>query len=294
VFRTETDYVAPHSLGEALQILRERAVDSTILAGGTDLVPRFNAGLSYPRLLVDLRNLPLDQLRHGSEGLALGSRVTHGQVVASRDLSECLPALVQACREVAGPSVRSRATLGGNLANASPAADSAPPLLAYDADLVLARMGAERIMPLADFFCGPGKTALQPNEILTEIHIPLPPPATAAAFIKLGKRHALAISVASVAVRITLDGGGAILAARIALGAVAPTPVRALSAEALLCGEKLSESLISAAACEAQRAASPIDDVRASGSYRRAMVSVLVARALRAVWQELSGEIAHA
>ena len=215
--------------------------------------------------------------------------MTHSQVIESDLLVEHLPALVEACRQIAGPPVRNRGTIGGNLATASPAADSAPPLLVYNAEVVLTSCEGERTLPLSEFFLGPGETALKPNELLTEIRVPIPTERTQAAFIKLDKRRAMAISVVSTAARITLDKKGTVTQARIALGSVASTPLRAYQAEASLEGNALNESVIKSAAKLAREAASPIDDLRASANYRGKMVEVLTRRVLETVWRGLEG-----
>ena len=154
--------------------------------------------------------------------------------------------------------------------------------MAYDANIVLASSSANRVVPLTEFFTGPGQTVLQPDEILTEVRLPLLPSNTAATFIKLGQRRAMAISIVNLATRLTLAATGEVLDARIVLGSVAPTPIRAYQAEGMLIGKELSDDLIDAAAKLARRETSPIADVRASKNYREKMVEVLVSRALKA------------
>jgi carbon-monoxide dehydrogenase medium subunit len=284
------DYYAPVSLDEALSRLSRAAGKARIIAGGTDILPSIRAGVTNPGLLIDLRLLDLAGIRQEGDFFYLGSRVTHTQVLESKVLSHHYPALVAACREIGGPSIRNRGTLGGNLVNASPAADAAPPLLVYDADVLLVKDSGERWLPLDKFFIEPGQTALSSDEILKEIRMPLTPRRTAVVFSKLGKRRAMAIAVVSVAVRLTVDDDSRIVKARIALGSVATRPIRARSAEKVLAGRSITESLIAQSASVAAGEASPISDLRASSDYRRHMVEVLVRRTLISAWQELQME----
>lgn len=281
------DYLAPQTLNEALESLVKQSDGAQVIAGGTDLIPRMRSRMVTPSMLVDLRLLGLDGIDSSEDGIRIGASSTHTDILESELLAEHCFALIEAAGEIAGPPVRNRGTVGGNLVNASPAADLAPPLLVYDAIVVIAKSKAEREVPLAEFFSGPGKTVLAANEILTEIRIPAVPPTTASNFIKLGKRRAMAIAVVSAAARLTLDKAGKISQARIALGSVAPTPIRAVKAEAGLEGQKPSEKLFSEAGQVASSEASPISDLRASGEYRKKMVAVLTRRALTAAWQKL-------
>jgi carbon-monoxide dehydrogenase medium subunit len=235
-----------------------------------------------PDLLIDLRLLSLDTIASHASGMHLGAGVTLSQILADGGLASKFPALVEACREFAGPPIRNRGTLGGNLVNASPAADLVPPLLAYDANVVLASSSAVRVLPLTEFFTGPGQTVMETDEILTEVRLPIMPPRTAARFIKLGQRCSMAISIVNLTTRLTLDKTSRVSDARIVLGAVAPTPIHAVEAEAILIGQQLSDDLLELAASQASREASPITDVRASKDYRLKMTEVLVRRALEA------------
>jgi carbon-monoxide dehydrogenase medium subunit len=284
--RVHFDYVAPRSLEAALLELR-RSPEAAIIAGGTDLLPRWRSGLIQPSLMIDFKHLGLSYIKAEENKVCIGAYTTHSQMIASELLTGYFPALSEACRQIAAPPIRNRGTLGGNLVNASPAADTAPPLMAYDAELVLVKAGSQRVVSLDKFFIGPGKTRKQPDELLAEVYLPFCEPNTASKFIKMGNRRAMAIAVASVAVRISLGDAGEIQAARIALGSVAPTPMRAREAESMLVGEKLSDDVISAAAHMAQGEVTPISDIRASKEYRRRMVEVLVKRSLLAARTEL-------
>jgi CO/xanthine dehydrogenase FAD-binding subunit len=281
------DYLAPQTLTEALAALDKQPAGVKIIAGGTDLIPRMRARMVEPSLLVDLRLLGLEGIEITGDRIHIGASTTHSGVLESDLLAEHCPAIVVAARDIAGPPIRNRGTVGGNLVNASPAADLAPPLLAHDAVAVVAKADVVREVPLVDFFTGPGSTVLEPDELLKEIIIPTLQPNTTSTFIKLGKRKAMAIAVVSVAARLTLNESGNISQARIGLGSVAPTPMRAVKAEALLEGQLPSAELFAEAGQVASAEASPISDLRASGEYRKKMVAVLTRRALSAAWDHL-------
>lgn len=283
------DYLAPQTLSEALDILEQHTEGVHIIAGGTDLVPRMRSRVVEPTLLVDLRLLDLSGIAGSERGIRIGTYATHTDILESELLAELCPALVEAAADIAGPPIRNRGTVGGNLVNASPAADLVPPLMVYGAVVVLEKKDETREIPLEDFFTGPGQTVLLPGEILTEIRIPAIPSNTTSKFIKLGKRKAMAVAVVSVAARLTLDEFGKIAQARIALGSVAPTPIRARLAEAILEGQQPSEELFALAGLTASSESSPISDIRSSGDYRKKMVAVLTRRALVAAWNDQEG-----
>ena len=275
-------YTAPLTLEDALRLKKELGTDARVIAGGTDLILKMRDEVYSPRQLIDLQKLSLDSISLEPDHVAIGPSVTHSRLLASADVNELYPALVEACREFAGPPIRNRGTIGGNIVNASPAADLVPPLMAYDACVVLTSFGNAREVALGDFFEGPGQTVMAPDEILTEVRLARSPPATAATFIKLGQRRSMAISMVSVATRLTLDDKGLLSEARIVLGSVAPTPIHARAAEKSLAGNAPSNELLSRAATEAVNEAAPISDVRASEAYRKNMIEVLVRRALLA------------
>ncbi len=283
------EFITPTSLGDALSIKKDRGAAARVIAGGTDLILRMRDKVLSPTLLIDLRRLSLDGITLTDESLSLGAYVSLSQVLESADIEKYFPALPAACREFAGPPIRNRATLGGNIVNASPAADLVPPLIAYDADIVLSSSSGERVLPLVEFFVGPGQSVIEPGEILTEIRIPLMPTPSAAIFIKLGQRRSMAISQVNVTTRLTVGASGLPAEARIVLGSVAPVPMRAVTAEKLLQGKELSDEQICEAAKTAREEVTPISDVRASESYRLQMTEVLVRRALLATRDELAG-----
>ena len=283
----EIDYLTPESLEDTLEILSIRGDEARIIAGGTDLIPQMRSGLLKPSLLIDPRLLSLDYINLDNNIIRIGACTTHTDILESGILVKYLRLLGETASEIAGPPVRNRGTIGGNLVNASPAADFAAPLLVYDAQLVLKRWGSARVVPVDGFFTQPGKTIMKSDEIITEICVPLLPHGTGTKFIKLGKRKAMAISVVSVAVSITKDNNGAISIARIALGSVAPTPIRVKSAEAFLLVNPPNDDVFAEAGEIAASESSPISDIRASDSYRKRMVSVLTKRALIDAWNRI-------
>jgi len=285
------EFIAPASLDDALGIKSERGMEARIIAGGTDLILRMRDKVLSPSLLIDLRRLSLDAIEFSDAGLKLGAYSSLSQVLESAEIEKSYPALPAACREFAGPPIRNRATLGGNIVNASPAADLVPPLIAYDASIVLSSSGGERVLPLTEFFVGPGQSVIEPSEVLTEIRLPPMPTQSAATFIKLGQRRSMAISQVNLTTRLGIDVAGVVNEARIVLGSVAPTPMRAVKAEEHLTGKALSDDLLSEAAKKAREEVTPISDVRASQPYRLEMTEVLVRRALRATRDKLPGTV---
>lgn len=285
------NYITPSSLEEVLGILSKKNGKSTVIAGGTDLIIRMRSQSIELGNIVDLRLLPLDYIKVEGDFILLGACVKHNAVIESQLLSKYCPALIEAAKQIAGPSIRNQGTIGGNLVNASPAADLAPPLLIYDTSVVLVKAGSKREVPLTDFFISPGETILADDEILTEVRIPVIYSNTAAKFIKLGKRNAMTISVVTTAVRLTMDQMGHISQARIALGAVSSKPIRAKQAEEILKGKFPSVELFIEAGQIAGRESSPVSDIRASAEYRRKMVSVLTKRALVTAWNEIRKEV---
>lgn len=253
------------------------------LAGGTDLLVNMKKGLVSVHAVVSLSRI---QELAGIEGsgtmLRIGACHTVGELARSNLLRRKFEALSKSARSLGSPLIRNLATVGGNLVSARPAADLPPSLMAYGASVILNGASGERMLPLQDLFLGPGQTVMEADEILSEILIPDPSPGSGAAYIKLGNRKSLEISVVNVASFIALDNSAeTILKSRIVLGAVAPVPLRALSAEQVLTGEKPCDLLFRRAAAAAAAACKPIDDFRGSSRYRRAMVEVLVERTLK-------------
>lgn len=277
------DYFAPASITEAINIMSQRGPGGKFLAGGTDLLVQMREAGLAPKYLVSLRNLVgLRDLRYDPKaGLTVGSLVTMDDLVTSRIVREEFAILAQGAQLVGSMQIKNLATIGGNLCNAAPSADTAPPLIALDAQAKIAGPDGQRTVPLEDFFVGPGQTVLGPAELLTEIVVPTPPRCSGGCYMRHTPRAWMDIAVVGVASFVVLDEAGACRDVRIVLGAVAPTPLRARGAEELLRGRALSDVAIEEAARRASEEAKPISDIRASAEYRRHLVSVLTRRTLR-------------
>lgn len=285
----EFDFLQPKTLPDALSVLA--GADVMPIAGGTNVIADLRAGKHEPVVLVDLSRLAeLRGVRRENGHLVVGGGTTITELLRDPLIAQHAPALAQAAQVFANPLIRNRATVGGNLVDASPAADTAPPLLALGAEVELASAAGTRRVPLADFLVGVRRTLRRPDELLTAVIWPIPGERSASAFRKLGLRKADAISVLSAAVAVTFDGAGRCACARIALGAVAPRPLRAAAAEAVLAGEKLTPAVIGEAARLAGEAASPISDIRGSAAYRRQVAEVVVRRLLELLEQTNEGD----
>ena len=272
----------PATIGEACTLLAE--IDGAVpIAGGTDILSRRERGIDLPPALICLNGLGLDAIREEPSGsVRIGPLVTHASLACSEFLIQWAPVLAEACRAVGSPQVRNLGTLGGNLCNASPAADAAPALLVLEAILEIAGPTGMRRLSIDEFFLGPGRTDLQRGEIVTGII--LPAPAHNSAYLKLGLRRALEIAVIGVAVALEMEGQ-LIKKCRIGLASVAPTPLRARQAEKVLIDWKLDSEAVAEASRAAAADCSPITDHRASGEYRRAMIELYVQRAIYAAAQ---------
>lgn len=273
----DTMYSAPTDVGEATKLLAKHREKATILAGGTDIVPKLNYYELRPEILIYIGGLGLDYIKQDDGKLIIGAATPISRLVANDLVAERAEVIAQAAREFGCASLRTTATIGGNLGNASPAADLATPLLVLDAELLLASTRGERTVAIQDFFTGPGETGLEPDELIFEVSVPSVQGRSV--FLKLGRRKAMTLSVVNVAVRLEMDGETC-SDARIALGSMAPTPLRCTKAEALIKGKVLDNSLIEECAAEAVAACDPIDDQRATAWYRRKAGAALVARAL--------------
>lgn len=277
------EYKAPGSLDEALSLLEESRGDAMFLAGGTDLVVQMKYGRARPAIIIDVKKIPdLNRLEWADDrGLFIGAAVPVNRIVSFSPIASKYGLLHGACSLIGSFQLRSRATVGGNICNAAPSADSAPPLLCLEARAVVAGKGGRRVIALCDFFVGPGKTVLTSTELLVGIEIPAPPSHSSGSYLRHTPRQDMDIAVVGVASYLVLEPGGSRWCeARIALGAVAPTPVRATKAESLLRGRHVTEGMIEEAANLAAEAALPISDMRGSANYRRELVRVLTRRTL--------------
>ncbi|MDP3321207.1 MAG: xanthine dehydrogenase family protein subunit M [Bosea sp. (in: a-proteobacteria)] len=277
-------YLRPTTLDEALALRAQAGgVPLTPLAGGTDVYPvrthRSAWFQPFDRDMLDLGAVPeLSGVRHDAAGTRIGAGTTWS-AIAEAALPPAFDALKQASRQVGGVQIQNRGTIGGNLCNASPAADGVPPLLALDAQVELASLRGRRRLPLADFVLGNRRTALAPDEILVAIHVPAQPESARSIFLKLGARAYLVISIASVAAVVATDDTGKVTDACIAVGACSAAPRRLPTLEAKLVGRPAGD-LAALVQPEDLAALSPIDAVRASAAYRRDAALVLVRRAL--------------
>ncbi len=272
------NYYRPKTLKEAL-ILVSELNDFKILAGGTDLIIDMRIKRYVPRNIIDISSInELKYIVDEGDRVRIGALTTLQELLESRIIKDKLLLLAEAIESMASWQIRNLATIGGNLCNASPAADTAPPLLVYEAKVKVRSLKGEREIPISKFFLGPRKTALEKNEILTEIVVPYVKN-VGTAFMKLGRRKAFTLSVVSVATLVSVNGDS-FAEARIALGAVAPTPIRAYTVESYLKGKKVGLDVISEGAKLVLKDISPISDVRASAEYRKDMSVVLTRDAL--------------
>ncbi len=272
----------PESLDDCLRLLAERGPETKLLAGGTDLLPQMKNGVLMPKRVIDLSGVArVKILESDAKGLRIGAAVPARQLEQDPRVRAGYVSVAESAALVGSVQVRNLATVGGNLCNAAPSADMAPPLVALEAQAVIAGPHGERRVALSDFFTGVRTTVLGPDELLVEIVAPAPGPHSGGSYIRHTPRRELDIAVVGVASQVTL-ANGVCAKARIALAAVAPTPVRATTAEAALEGRPLTPELIERAAELAAQGAKPISDQRGSEDFRRHLVRILTRRTLTA------------
>ena len=277
------EYKAPATLKDALELMDRHQGGLSVLAGGTDLIVRMKNGQSHPLVVMDVKKIPeLNRLEwEEGEGIHIGAAVPLSKLAVFPTLVEKFGIFSQACAMIGSVQIRNRATMGGNVCNAAPSADTPPPLLCLGAKAVVANPRNTRTIPLEEFFSGPGETALRPDELLVEIVIPTPPLPSSGCYLRHTPRAEMDIAVVGVgAFLVSSRPGDSVQEARIALGAVAPTPVRAPQAEAVLKGKHPTKALIEEAAGKAVEAIKPISDLRGSVDYRTHLAKVLTRRAL--------------
>ena len=281
--RTEPfDFYQPATLAEASRLLKENGPGGRFLAGGTDLVIAMKEKGLLPKYVVDLKRVPgLSGIRENNDGtITIGALTTMYAIETSPVITKKYPFLAQSAAEVGSIQIRNRATIGGNMANATPSADVAPGLIALNATAKIASADAERAVALEEFFRGPGQNIMNADEILTEISIPKTGAQLVGEYIKFSPRDMMDLAYIGVAVAYNLGSDKKCQGVRIVLGAVAPTPIRAKNSEALLEGKALTEELATKVGDEAAKESKPISDVRSSADYRRAMVGVMTKRAI--------------
>lgn len=275
------DYHEPPSLAGASALLAEFGKDASIIAGGTDLLVELKEELRSALHVVNIKKIPgLRDFSYDPEsGLHIGALVTVREIETSPVVIANYPNLAKAGSLLGSIQVRNRATIVGNICRASPSADTIPPLVADQASLTVYNGVGERSILLEEFFTGPGRTVLVPGDVVTGISLPAPRATSGKAYIKHGRRKAMELATVGVAVSLEHEAGKC-SEIRIALGAVAPTVIRARKTEALLRGRTIDEALLAAAAESAMQESTPIGNVRASAAYRRDMVGVLTRRAI--------------
>jgi len=280
----EIEYLNPKDLEEVFRAIKETKGQAKFIAGCTNVIPNMRAGAISPELLIDLSGLEdLAHVREENGSIAIGALTTISEVAASGLICNQSPILSSAASSLGNPLTRNRATIGGNLADASPAADMAPPLLAMEASVHTERAGGKgREISLDKFFLGPHKTVLEDDEIIIQITFSKPKDPAKGSYIKLGLRDSMAISVASVAVMLEMEGM-VCRKARVALGSVAPTPIRAYHTEQRLEQGEIDGNTVEECSAIVQKEIFPISDIRATDKYRNSITSVLLKRAIRQV-----------
>ena len=274
------EFLSPTSLSEAQAAFGE-GLASSWLAGGTDLLVGIRLGARDPSRVVDLKQIPeLTAIEVGETSVRIGAAASAFDVLHNSDVPSLFPGLAEALDLIGSTQIQGRCSAGGNLCNASPAADSIPALIANGAQCRILGPEGERTLAVEDFVVGPNQNALAPDELLVELILPRPPAGTADAYLRLTPRTEMDIAVAGAAVSISLDDSGTCTAARVAIGAVAPTALLVETAGDALVGSQLDQAAMDAAVAAARAAATPISDKRGTAEYRTHVVGVLVARAL--------------
>ena len=274
-------YEAPSSVKEATLILAADS-EARILAGGTDLLVQIRGGRPRPSVFVDIKRIPeLTRLDVNGSGIKAGAATPAAEIFEHDEIRRVWPGLAEATDLIGSTQIQGRASWGGNLCNASPAADTVPALIACDASVVIAGPGGERTVPVEEFTTGPGQNVLASGEFAVRFEVPRPAERTADAYLRLIPRSEMDIAVVGAGVQISLDAGGTCTAARVAIGAVAPTALRVPDAEAALVGSSLDDAALERAADAARALANPIDDKRGTVAYRKTVTGVLVKRATK-------------
>jgi len=286
----EIEYVAPESIDEAVKLFAGSAKKARLMAGGTDLIIQLKNKISEPHLVIDLKKITdLKKTELTDDELIIGPAQCCAEFTARDDIKAVFPGLVEAAFLIGSTQVQGRASVGGNLCNASPAADSIPALIVTGAQCVISGQDGTREVAVEDFVTGVGTHCLRKGEILTSIRIKRPQKGTADAYLRMIPRTEMDIAVAGAGVSLTIDKSGQCTAARVAIGAVAPTAILVPAAATALIGSKLEETALEAAADAARKAASPITDRRGTKEYRTHVVGVLVKRAAKIAAERAKG-----
>jgi len=286
----EFDYLKAGSPQEVFDLLSEKGPDIKIMMGGTDLFIQMRDRDAGPGILLDVKGLPgmTDIQFDKKTGLVLGAAVTLNEISSSGDIQSHYPVLCESADTVGNYQLRNRATLGGNICNASPSADMAPALLIYNAQVIVASPGGERKLAVSDFWIGPGKTALEGDEYLKAIHFPLPPEQAVGCYLKLGRSKMGDLAVVGVAVLGYPDQEGTDgIRFRIGINSTAPTPYRVPAVEDYLAENPLADETLEKGAQDAMDISAPIEDVRATALYQKKMVRNLTLKGLKRVLESL-------
>ncbi len=284
------EYLRPSTLDECLDAFAEHGANARGLAGGTDLLVQMRAGRRTNAVVIDLKAVPeLNELSCDSaSGLTLGAAVPCYRIYGDRAVCELYPGLIDSVSMIGGTQIQGRASVGGNLCNASPSADVIPALIALRATCLIASADGRRTVPVEDFCTAPGRNVMRHSEVLVSLHLPPPGPGSGAAYLRFIPRNEMDIAVAGAGVSVVLDGG-TFTAARVGLAAVAPTPLLVREAGEALCGCRVSRAALEAAGEAARAAASPISDMRGTAEYRRNLCAVLTRRALETAVNRAGG-----
>ncbi len=286
----EFDYLRPRNVAELKENLSQPG--ARILAGGTDIIPQLRRGKSAPKILVDTSGIrSLRFIEDQGDRVVIGAMTTHQEIAESQLVSDLNPALRIAAESVGSTQTRCRGTLGGNIANASPAADTLPPLLVYEASVLIQNLSGEREVPLESLVIGPGQTALEEGEFIHSISFRPLTGRWGSHFIKVGKRKGMAISVVNAAATVVLDKKGSVSKARVALGAVGPVVIRCRETESSLCGKVPDRKVFEKAGEQAREEVRPITDIRSTEEYRLHAAGVIVARVLEAAAEQARGRM---
>lgn len=283
-------YAAPTSIEEATELL-DSVSGARVFAGATDVMPQARAGRALADLMVDLKRIPrLTQMSNGGNKWVIGAATAASRVAGDPAFRAAFPGLAEATALIGSDQVQNRASLGGNLCNASPAADTGPSLCVNGTVAVIATAGGERRVPVAEITTGPGRTSLEEGEFIIEFVLDSPPPRSSDAYLRFTPRTEMDIAVVGAASRVTLDESGEIADAAVVLGAVAPTTVEVEGVSALLSGKRIDEDLLEQLAQAAMAVCNPIDDKRGTIDFRRKVAGVLVKRTITTAVSRAEGK----
>jgi len=283
-------YSAPSTVEDAVRILAGASGTAKVLSGGTDLLVQLRSGRIKPAHIVDTKKIPdIFGIREADGAFIIGAATSGAVIGEHARLRQVWPGIVEGANLIGSTQIQGRASLAGNLCNASPAADSVPPLIAARATCVIAGSGGQREVPVESIATGPGRTSLKPDEFILEFRLPKRPPRAADAYLRFIPRNEMDIAVVGAAVNVTLDANGVCTDARVVLGAVAPTAILVPAAAEALIGRKLDDGALAALDAAARKACKPIDDKRGTIAYRTKVAGVMTRRAA-AIAFERAGE----